>query len=585
MNSLLGNPTYNNALRLRAAALVLMLALIVLVCMKLYNSYRKVDDYRKAEQQFIERNWVQAELYVNKAALNRWLSYKSGETAIMQDALKPVTDMRDMLRSIVQRTEEARNNEDLPGLLAAYGEYGQHKLEAAGREGDYPQQFAEVSALERVEDSLTGALRDVEERANKQLQANMKKNAFSDDAAAALLQLPAGYFGGDQARLDRLRAVLAPYDQARIQALQADASKGVAELLAEGVRLSGLYGQYGGSPDWLYPLIEQTAQARLLQARDKNDWAAFWLGAVQYEAAKDWPQAGSPVSQTIQDSFNGQLAAARQLTANQQYPEAIAMYASLAAYRDMSGSVRDTELAWALAQPEQMLQKVAPGAVFNQVISGKGQFGSLAYAAGIADNKLVLARLMSDMSIDKKEATLGQGINVKELRAVDSLGLQGMQTLMVQAASSSRKSRYIGYDALQGGLQKLLDVEADGYQLERQGLLVVANDNASGAGQQAYYEYRNGEYRFSRIKPDYVDIALADLPKYRNVKVRFQCTIIAADDDVSVAMLDNQYILLSGVKLRTGAATITGTWTAYEEIKKGAQSIPAIKVNVSNAQQ
>jgi hypothetical protein len=497
--------------------------------------------------------------------------------------LKPVTEIKLMLQDIRSRAEEADKKDDIQSLLAVYDDYGEKRKQAAAGEANYAAIFAEMSALDNVEAELSDALRRAAEKAAKELQAGLKKKAFQDDAAVVLLQLPIAYFGNEQKRNEGIRSKLEPYDQARIEAL--NAGKGLAELLAEGIRLNKLYQQYGIRPVWLYPLIEQTVQNRLASLLEKNDWTGFAQNAKLYEQSKEWPAAGSPVAKYIQDSYNKQLAAAEQLSAQHQFAEAIALYEKLAAYRDTGAGIRAVELAWATAQPDHLLQKAMPGTAFTNVIAGKSQFGAVAYAAGIAGSKLVIAKLMADMTIDKKEADLGPGIKIKELRTVESLGVQGMPTLLVQASSTARKSRYIAYDVLQTGLRKLFDFEADGYQPEGQGVLVVDNDSGKGTDQKSYYEYRNGEYAFSKIKPDYVDIALASLKNYKNVKVRFQCTIIAVDDNVAVVMYDGQYILLGGMKLKTGSAVITGTWSEYEEIKKGATSIPAMKVNVFAAQQ
>ncbi|TMV45815.1 hypothetical protein FE783_28205 [Paenibacillus mesophilus] len=579
----MNSPSYNTAIRLRAAAFALMLALAAVVCFKLYNSYTKVRHFAEAKRSYENRNWIQAEIYFNKTASNRWLSYKEETTSLILAELKPVTEIKEMMQDIRNRAEEADKKNDIQSLLAVYGEYGEKKAQATAGGENNAALFAEMSALDNVEAELSGAMQRAAEQAAKELQAGMKKRVFQDEAAVVWLQLPPAYIGSEQKRNEEIRAKLEPYDQARIEAL--NAGKGLAELMAEGARLNKLYQQYGFRPDWLYPIIEQTVQNRLAALLEKNDWTAFAQNAKLYEQSKEWPVAGSPTAKYIQDSYNKQLAAAEQLSAQQRFAEAIALYEKLAAYRDTRAAIRAVELAWSTAQPEHLLQKAMPGTAFTNVIAGKSQFGAVAYAAGIAGSKLVLAKLMADMTVDKKETDLGPGVRITELRTIESLGVQGMPTLLVQAASTARKSRYIAYDAVQTGLRKLFDFEADGYQQEGQGVLVVDNDNGKGAGQKSYYEYRNGEYAFSKIKPDYVDIALASLKNYKNVKVRFQCTIIAVDDNVAVVMHDGQYILLGGMKLKTGSAVITGTWSEYEEIKKGATSIPAMKVNVVAAQQ
>jgi hypothetical protein len=326
----------------------------------------------------------------------------------------------------------------------------------------------------------------------------------------------------------------------------------LAALLAEGIRLSKLYEQYGLKSPWLLQQVDRSVQQRLAASLGKNDLEAFLRSAKLYEETKGWPSSGSAAAQYIRENYGKQLAAADRLVSERQFAAAIALYEKLAAYRDTRVKIRDAELAWTAAQPDQLLLRAMPGTTFTNVIAGSSQFGAVAYAAGITGGaaagdaggrsgsgggsaivnsvqggssgspdagsrgendsggstggkngaKLVLVRLLADRTIDMKEADLGTDVTVKELRTVPSLGSQGTPALLVQASSPTRLSRYIAFDSLQSGLRKLLDFEADGYRLDRPGVLLVENDNGKGAGHQSYYEYRNGQYGFSKVKAD-----------------------------------------------------------------------------------
>lgn len=544
-------PSYKDAFRLRAAALALMLALGAAVGCKLYYSGMKIRDYAEAEKRYAAGDAVAAEFYFGRAAANGWLRYEEAVIASRLDELSRVTALRtellaigdragivppseNPLRSLFQffhgdpetyplppyekagQTRIATAEVRFQTVLDAYEDFAERKRRADAGKGSDRFVFAQLSDRLGIGSGLTEALRRFEEEATRSLEAGMRLGAFADEAVLVMLQLPVGYYGGEQSRDEALRARLEPYDQARVEALRADA--GLTEWLAEGVRLSELYGQYDFKPSWLFAQLERKVQERLAARLAQNDWAAFLLEAKRYEEAKGWPSAGSPVTRYIRDRYADQLAAADRLVDRRQYAEAIALYETLAAYRDTRAKIRDAELAWTAAQPDQLLRRALPlpGVSFAPVVAGAGQFGAIAYAAGVSGiasgsgvsdgsvfdrrdrtgpgGKLVLARLMADRTIDRKEVDLGADVEVKELRAVDGLGVQGMPALLVQAASSTHLSRFIAYEMLQSGLHKLFDIEADGYRIERRGLLVAEHGNGTGASRHSYYEYRNGQY-------------------------------------------------------------------------------------------
>jgi hypothetical protein len=529
-----------------------MLALIVAVCCKLYNSGMKVRDYARAEQFYATGDWVQAEHYFSKAGANGWLRYNEETTSRRMAELKHVTEIRTALLTIGADTEEAVKLESYESLLDAFHDYTEKKKQSDASKGMEAAIFSELSAQYKIGDGLTGALRRVEEKAARQLESDMKKKAFADEAAVVLLRLPAGYFGDERKRSEEVRSWLEPYDEARIKALNAG-GQSLAALLAEGIRLSKLYEQYGLKSAWLFQQVDRSVQERLAASLGKNDLEAFLRNAKLYEEMKGWPSSGSAATQYIRENYGKQLAAADRLVSERQFAEAIALYEKLAAYRDTRAKIRDAELAWTAAQPDQLLLRAMPGAMFTNVIAGASQFGAVAYAAGITDGadgraenggsatgssyegagdgspdagsrgengngggagsqggstggkngaKLVLVRLMADRTIDMKEADLGTDVTVKELRTVPSLGSKGTPALLVQSSSPIRSSRYIAFDSLQSGLRKLFDFEADGYRLDRPGVLLVENDNGKGAGHQSYYEYRNGQYGFGKVKAD-----------------------------------------------------------------------------------
>jgi hypothetical protein len=576
--------TYKNAQWLRIATFLLSLLLLGLTSYKLYSSLMKMHDYSKAKASAAEKNVIAAEEFYDKASRNSWIQYKNIEIEQALSDLKPVTEIKASLQNINEQNDKALKNNDLKALLDSYASYQTMRKESAAKGGNYSSIFTDMIPHFDMENQFKDAFAESKDKISKDLQAGMKKKLFTDELVISFLQIPAEFFGTAEQRQAEIQNKLEPYDLARIDLLAKD--KKFAEVLTEGVRLHKLYLDLKVQPNWLLPKIEQYAQNQMASSMEKNDIASFVQDAKKYEETKELAVSGSKVLAYIQSTFNKQIELANQLANDQKYKQAIEAFASLASYQDTGKQIQDIELKWAANEPNHILEKVYPDQAFSNVINGKDQLGALIYAVGISEGKLVLARMFSDMSMDKKDAAIDKNFKAKGIRVAENISVQGAPVLVLEGSSTARKSRYVAFEVQASGLRKVFDLEADGYQIDRPGTMVVDNAIGEGAGQKAFYEFRNGAYNFVRIKPDYVDISLADLHNYKNIKVRFTCSVLAADDNTAVVMYNGEYILLTGSsKLHAGNATVIGTWVSNDEIKKGNQSISAYKINVFSATQ
>ncbi|MNI37088.1 hypothetical protein D3C73_911610 [compost metagenome] len=319
----------------------------------------------------------------------------------------------------------------------------------------------------------------------------------------------------------------------------------------------------------------------------KNDIPAFIQAAQQYEGIKELAVTGSKVLTSIKTSYNKQLDQAKKLTNERKYEQAIELYTKLGAYQNTDKLIEDVELKWITNDPQRLLQKAFSEATYTSVIHGKNQLGASNYAAGITEGKLVLVRMNTDKSFDTKVIPLDQGVEVKSIQISDYKSADALPILIVEAASKQRKGKYIAYELKSDAFVKWFDIEADSYQIEPTGIMIVENAVGEGAGRQAYYQLKNGEYAFVGLKPEYIDISAADLSKYKNVQVRFLCSIVeVVNDHTAIAMVRDEYIVLSGtLPFRKGNATVIGTWVGNEDIKLGTQTVPAYTVKVTETVQ
>lgn len=100
--------------------------------------------------------------------------------------------------------------------------------------------------------------------------------------------------------------------------------------------------------------------------------------------------------------------------------------------------------------------------------------------------------------------------------------------MLIEAASKTRKVRYLAYEVNTPELFKVLDVEADKIDYDPTGAIIMDNPTGDGAGQKAVYEYRNGRYAFVKTMADTklggapLDIPLTEMISHKNEKSVFR---------------------------------------------------------------
>lgn len=585
---LMGWTAYHNSSRLRALALLIFAAVLALTGTKLYYTYQKTKQFDQAKAYYDAKQWIAAEDAFTRVRSNHWIGYKEAETAAALEALRPVTDAKRILAEVNSQIRSARGKDALSDLADAYGTYQEQKKRAAKNETDAAV-FAELAASYGIEDKLRQAFADGKADLLKQMQAGIKKKAFEDEVITALLSIPAEYFGGDAKKKQEAAAELEKYDTARLDAY--GAKKEFADVLKEGVRLLGVYSKSKFDAPWILSKLDQYAQNELAKLLPK-DLPAFLANAKTYENTKELAVPGSKVLAYIRTSVNAQVQKADQLAASGKYAEAIDLYTKLGAYKDLAGSIQTAENKWAEKDPARLLEKAGFGKTFTQTAGGKDQWNAKLWAAGVQAGRYFFVRQLADGSLDKKQGSFNTKWSIRSLKVTDSLSLKsGQPALVLEAASSIRKARYLAFDLAADNALALLDLEADGYTVEKSGVLLADNPTGLPAGQKGYYEYQSGAYRFTKAKQAAItDIALSDLSRYKDAQdtpIRFVCQIVSVEGTTAACQSNGTYVVLNGAAatggtgFRTGWATITGTYAGEGQVKLTGRTLPAYKVNVT----
>ncbi|MBE1446517.1 hypothetical protein [Paenibacillus sp. OAS669] len=581
----MSNSMYHRSSRYLYASSLLLALMVCLAGFKSYASWVKVDLYAQAEKEQAAGHDLEAEALYQKARSNTMINYKNREIDAALEALRPATELKRGLMSIVSDIQSAVPLNDVPTLVKAYDSYQSIKADYSSRDETAQQRFADAEAAYQVEKQLTEAFAGVKEGLLKSLQTAVSKKAFdNENTIAYLAQIPAAYFKDEKTKKQELASRLKAYDQARMESVFQKKSFG--EAVDEAVRIRKFYTSNSIQAEWLGPLIETNIQNSLAAMLKKTDLKAFIDNSQKVLSVKELADSRTKLSTYVQNAMKGQFNRAEQLVSAKKFAEAIELYTVLNSYKDTSKEIRDAELRWLQADPSQLLRKALDANVkLTNIASAKGLWGSQLAAAAVADNQsVVLVRLMPDQSINQAAASIDGKQNIKSITLTDQFTMRGLPVLLIEAESKQRKARYIVYEAQSADLRKLLDIEADGLVQERPGILAAEHAAGEPAGQKTYYEYKDGQYTVSKMKTEAADIALSELPKQKiGSLVRFPCTIVSVDGDTAVVQLNNDYVLLTGsMKFKPGPVTVTGTYVDKSRVSVGSsQTATAYKITVT----
>ncbi|MFE5323552.1 hypothetical protein ACFQ88_33205 [Paenibacillus sp. NPDC056579] len=562
----MANSMYSRSKHYRNASALLLAVMLGLAGFKGYYSWEKTDLYAKAMKELADGRELEAEKLFHDARGNSMIQYKDQEIDEALEKLQPVTELKRELLSMAGDLQNAAAVNDVPSLVKVYESFQTMKTSIAKQDEAAKKRLADAEAIYHVEEQLTTAFSNVKAALLGNLEAAAaKKTNVTDSTVAYLLQIPAVYFKDEKTKKAELNERLKAYDQARMDTLFK--KKSFAEVVDEAAGIRKFYTASGVQAEWFVPMVETYAQNTLAGLLKNNDMKTFIDHAKKYQGVKEFADSRSKVNTYIQTTLKGQFTRAEQLTAAKKFEEAIELYGVLNAYRDTSKEVAAVEQRWLEADPLQLLRKVTDSSVkLANVLGAKALWGSKQAAVGIADGKsIIVARLLPDQKVDKIEAGLDGSLTVKSMQVSEQLSVQNQPVLLIEAASKTRKTRFIVYvyDAKSADLRKALDVEADSLTQDksRSGMLVADNPAGERAGEKAYYEYRNGQYVTVDIKPEAEDIVLTELPKQKTgAVVRFQASIMSAEGNTAIVALNDDFVLLSGsFRFKTGPAVITGT--------------------------
>lgn len=561
---------------------IIVIILFIIIGYKLIATGNKIDSYNKAELLMSDNNLVDAFAYYTEANENRWIQYKEKETTEALTKLQPVADIQTSLQAMREAIASKSISNEI--LIKTYNEYRSYKNATLKKTGNVVNIFHVIDEQYGLEQSFSEKFIARITSIEKNISDLTSKKETNQELIITYFTMPSEYMGGEDTRLARIAEILIPYDTMRIELIAQDAN--YSNVQDQSVNIHTFYKDHNIKAYWIPELIEQVALARLTAMVDDNNIASFLNVAKKYESSNLLINSSNSVIPYIQKSHQSFIDKAAQMVKESNYADAIELYNQLDVYKDTSKQVKDVQIKWAKNDPNYLLEKAYAGQTFSEMINGTNQFNAVAYVVAANNNKLVLVTMNDELTVSQQEISLPAGFSVKTLRTENKLSPSGETVFLLEGSSSSRKNHYVAYQYSSNTFSNLLDLEADSYTIESAGKLLVNNATGEGSEQLSWYDFSNGNYYFTAIKPDYTEINLSELINYKNQKVRFHCEIITTDGSTAIVQYGDEYILLTDVaNLYPGYAIITGTYTSTDVITNGDQQFTAYNVKVSEATQ
>ncbi|WP_047151073.1 hypothetical protein [Aneurinibacillus tyrosinisolvens] len=488
-------PSPRKTIMIRNVLIVAFLFALAAAGYKLYNTSMKISAYTQAEKYMKQNNMVLAEQYFTKAEENRTIDYKEDRIQQALSALDPVR----RIRLLKEQAMLARETGDFPLLLQAYAGYQEQKQKSGTLDKKNKEMFNQAIKYYTMENSLAKSFAEAKARFVGQMKENIKsKNYDKEDFLLSYFKIPSQYFGGEKKKTQEMQAQLKKYELTKFSYLSS--SRKFAETMNKTELTLKIYKENSIAVPWLLTAVNRFGRSVLEKDLRQNNIADFAEHAKKYEELKEYYPSGSGTLGYIKRTIKSLLAKAKRFATQNSFSKAIDLYEKLKPYQDTSGEIALAQQKWDEQQPVRLLQREFPDKRFTFTTDGKNRWGAKSFVAAISDDsKLYYGSLLSD-GFKTVEGALGEGIVPKTLYTQEKISPEGLPVIVVEAQSDNRASLFAGFEVHESDFKQIFAFEADSFYMESPGVMVVNNPAGEGAGQLAYYEPLDGEYKFSGPK-------------------------------------------------------------------------------------
>ncbi|MEH7094822.1 hypothetical protein [Neobacillus vireti] len=586
--------------------LIILLVCFIAVGGKMVLANEKITTYEEAMRLFQKGDLVAAEKKFQAARLNVSVSDHNQDIDLKLSILSPI---KEVMEDLDEKSSNYYDGNKLQSLVNMYDRWQDSQNKWGLGTAVQKDMYGEMLAITKLDKDMEGYFSNIKNTQLAKLANNTANDSTKEEGIYKSLQLiPVSYYGGDSSKIDEIKSAFLNYYNNKLNKLT-EANADVSTIVTEGNRQFGMSSQFSIPTDWLEETLNSHFVKVLTEALENKDYAAF---AGQASSVKNLSSkmADAKVFPFIEKSKNGLLNKANNFVAINKYEDAIKIFEALTPLEDTAELIANTNLAWDKYEPIRVLKRKYTDKVFSNFANVRNKWGvDSAVAAISADGGVYYGQLKGeeemavidgrlDGATDSSISTSNEVVpDIIKISLQGSMSSSDNPVIFMEAKATERKHRYIAFevDTQLSSMKKILDEEADNLTVDSKGVLLLDNPVGTGAGELAYYEPDyNGEYRFTEIKVDYVDIQPEDIEQYNGQKVRFSAYVDSLQNDGALVKLsetynyntsqyERTYLLLKGQSefVTYYNYTVIGTFNSYQTITdEDGQSVrvPVVQV-------
>ncbi|MEH7106788.1 hypothetical protein [Bacillus sp. JJ1764] len=519
----------------RNILIVIFVLLLVLVAGKWVMAHEKLADYQEAIKLYHDGKLVAAEKKFREAKLNVAVTDHNAE---IKEKLSILSPIREKMEDFSDNADSYYKKKDLKQLVKLYKEWQVTSKNWLNGTPIQKDMYGEMLALTGLDQELSRYFSRLKETEWAKLS-----NRHPDETAIHknVNMIPAEYYGGEVAKKKAIRSSFQTYYASKIEKL-ISANASVVEIVNESGRQFGMLAQFSIDSIWLKEKLDRYLVKALTAAITKKDYTAFAVQAstIQKLSAE---MGDANVFSFIGRTKESLLEKAKNFMTGKKFADAIAIYDALEPLVGTGQLIADANQAWDQAEPIRVLKRQFADKEFTSFVDARNKWGANSVVAAISkDGGLYFGKLTGNNPMSVVQESLDGTPAVNQLGFNSKLSASDTPVIFIDAKSSTRKHRYLAYEVRGESLRKILDIDADLLTVESKGVVVVDNPVGKGEGELSYYEADgSGDYRFTKIKVDFVDIDVRDILKYTNRKVRFTAFMASKTNDGALVVLSEEF--------------------------------------------
>ena len=555
----------------------------ILIGVKCYFIQQKISAVTEADRLYAIKDLIGAESWYHKAQSNKSIHYKELMISTRLGELAPISQINSTLSEIDDRAKRAYENEEISQLMTVYTDLSAFRGIYMKESNTYAPYYRQISEKYEISKDFTTYFQNFKTLFYEQLEQNLNNNQYSNESFKwNLWIIPEAFFGdGDQKKI-QLYDKFQTYDTRKMAQM---AAKGqFQDLLEESIAMLKLYEVHQIQADWVTAQSDALVKKFLENDAANESYSIFATHAKNYITFIQVAGFKSAVEPYITKQISTWMKAAKRNVSNTEFEKAIAIYEGLVDYKDTSLEVKEAKLAWDIHDPIRILQNSDPTRKYTLIDSGSQRFGAEVYVLAKDEQNIIY---FAKMNTEESTQVLSndhfqENGSIQEISIEESLSTKKFPVILIQGDSPTRNALYTAVEVQTDTMVTLFQLNADGYEIDAAGLLLVNNpDTVEGTDQVAMYQRSGDSYSFIGIQQDFIDISVEDLPLYIHEKVKFSTTIIQPGYSEAFAYMGTSYVKLTGsFDFYEGSITVIGSFSGYEDIyvQDELTSIPVFEV-------